>query len=276
MALKLACEFLTKGGTFVTKVFRSKDYQPLIWIFQQFFKKVQSTKPQASRNESAEIFVVCQSEWQSQMHLDNGKTFLGADLCFSISFLFLPGFLAPDKIDSKFFDPKHAFKEVEVQAKTVRELIPVKKPKVCMPEQIFRFLFAKEAAESNQRQQNRCLIGICVHIPGGGLHRWWSDTLPQFYSHSFSESWKPCWFLGQNQWGEISTLRCQIRPADICLKSNISDFLGLISVLSYSDRLWQQRPGIPHGYCQWNKRVLSRHQSFRPQRASVSLLNTSK
>lgn len=40
------------------------------------------------------------------------------------------GYLAPDKIDNKFFDPKHAFKEVDVQAKTVKELVPVKKPKV--------------------------------------------------------------------------------------------------------------------------------------------------
>lgn len=41
------------------------------------------------------------------------------------------GFLAPDKVDSKFFDPKFAFKEVEVQAKTVTELVTKKKPKVC-------------------------------------------------------------------------------------------------------------------------------------------------
>lgn len=82
-SFKCATQHLRRGGSYVTKLYRSRDYASFLWIVQQFFRTVQAVKPAASRTQSAEIFLVCQE------------------------------YLQPDKIDPRMLDPKCVFEQVE-------------------------------------------------------------------------------------------------------------------------------------------------------------------
>ncbi|PIA27940.1 hypothetical protein AQUCO_07400049v1 [Aquilegia coerulea] len=78
-SIKLATEFLAPKGIFVTKVFRSQDYNAVLYCLKQLFEKVEVTKPMASRSTSAEIYVIAQK------------------------------YKAPAKIDPRLLDFKHLF-----------------------------------------------------------------------------------------------------------------------------------------------------------------------
>lgn len=81
-ALRCATQHLRHMGSFVTKIYRSKDSASFQWVVKQLFREVTTFKPKASRQQSAEIFYICQ------------------------------GYYKPDKIDPRLLDPKHIFEFV--------------------------------------------------------------------------------------------------------------------------------------------------------------------
>jgi AdoMet-dependent rRNA methyltransferase SPB1 len=82
-ALRCATNHLKHGGTFVTKMYRSRDYAKYQYVLMQLFDKVNVLKPKASRIQSAEIFLIA------------------------------TGYKAPASLDPRFLDPRHVFSAVE-------------------------------------------------------------------------------------------------------------------------------------------------------------------
>lgn len=89
-SVRLATQFLAPKANFVTKVFRSQDYNSVLYCLKQLFEKVEVDKPAASRSASAEIYL------------------LGLK------------YKAPAKIDPRLLDVKHLFEgSIEPQRKVV-------------------------------------------------------------------------------------------------------------------------------------------------------------
>lgn len=59
-SLAIATMVLREGGTFVSKIFRTKSLPKLLAIFGCFFSKITMCKPRACRLSSVESFIVCQ------------------------------------------------------------------------------------------------------------------------------------------------------------------------------------------------------------------------
>ena len=60
-AFTLARVVLKNNGTFLFKIWSGSDEQKLVVMLSQHFKQVKTVKPAASRDDSAEVFVLCRN-----------------------------------------------------------------------------------------------------------------------------------------------------------------------------------------------------------------------
>jgi 23S rRNA (uridine2552-2'-O)-methyltransferase len=68
-SLTIALHFLKANGAFVVKVFQGEDFQDFVARTRQSFETVRVFRPQASRRESDEQYVVCQRLHKERMNL---------------------------------------------------------------------------------------------------------------------------------------------------------------------------------------------------------------
>ncbi|XP_010438837.1 PREDICTED: putative rRNA methyltransferase [Camelina sativa] len=98
-SVKLATEFLAPKGNLITKVFRSRDYNSVLFCLNQLFDKVEVFKPPASRSASAETYIVGLK------------------------------YLAPGNIDPRLLDYRHLFKETAEPTRKVVDVLGGSKQK---------------------------------------------------------------------------------------------------------------------------------------------------
>ncbi|CAE6137554.1 unnamed protein product [Arabidopsis arenosa] len=98
-SLKLATEFLAPHGNFITKIFRSRDYDSVVYCLGELFENVEVFKPMASRSTSAETYL------------------LGLN------------YKAPDKISPNLLDYRQLFKVVAEPTKKVKDVLGGSKQK---------------------------------------------------------------------------------------------------------------------------------------------------
>ncbi|CAA7060282.1 unnamed protein product [Microthlaspi erraticum] len=92
-SVKLATEFLARNGNLITKVFRSQDYNSVLYCLGKLFEKVEVYKPDASRSTSAETYLVGLK------------------------------YKAPGNIDPRLLDYRHLFKDAPGSKKKVLDVI---------------------------------------------------------------------------------------------------------------------------------------------------------
>ncbi|XP_075441240.1 LOW QUALITY PROTEIN: tRNA (cytidine(32)/guanosine(34)-2'-O)-methyltransferase-like [Ascaphus truei] len=89
-ALNITTHVLSRGGTFVAKIFRGKDVTLLYSQLKIFFREVTCAKPRSSRNSSIEAFVVCRGFGPPDGYIPNMSNPL-LDHCYDVDFNQLEG-----------------------------------------------------------------------------------------------------------------------------------------------------------------------------------------